>query len=125
LFTINEQGTGEAALLNQDGSVNSDNNPAARGSEIQFFGTGEGVTSPSVPDGTLATTSLPVPMLPVSVTIGGQSASVKYAGTAPGGVAGFLQINVIVPAGVSPGDLPVVVTIGTASSPSNVTVAVK
>src|SRR5581483_7914926 len=55
LFTINEQGTGQAALLNFDYSVNSSNNPAKVGDEIQLFGTGEGVNNqPSLPDGTLA-----------------------------------------------------------------------
>jgi uncharacterized protein (TIGR03437 family) len=127
LFTSNEQGTGQAALLNQDYSVNSDSNPAARGSIIQLFGTGEGVTRQGVADGTLwPTAPFPTPVLAVTATIGGQPAQVTYAGTAPGGVAGFLQVDVMVPMNVSPGDLPVVLTIGTASSPAgNVTVAIK
>ena len=36
----------QAAMLNQDNSVNSPSNPAARDSVIQIFATGEGLTSP-------------------------------------------------------------------------------
>lgn len=91
---------------------------------IQLFGTGEGQITPPLADGTLANSTIPAPVLPVSVTIGGQPATVQYKGTAPGGVVGFLQINAVVPAGLPPGDVPVVITIGNAGSPANVTVAV-
>jgi len=124
LFTTNERGTGQAAVLNQDNSYNSDSNPASAGSVIQLFGTGEGQITPPLADGTQATSTIPAPVLPVSVTIGGQPATVQYKGTAPGGVVGFLQINAVVPAGLPPGDVPVVITIGNAGSPANVTVAV-
>ncbi len=126
LFTANEQGTGQAAALNQDNTYNSSNNPAARGTVIQLFGTGEGLISPALPDGALATSApYPKPMLPVSATIGGQPATVEYAGTAPEGVAGFFQINLVIPMSVNPGNVPVVITVGGASSPSAVTIAVQ
>ncbi len=41
----------QAAVLNQDGTVNSKTNPAARGSEIAIYGTGEGETFPQGSDG--------------------------------------------------------------------------
>jgi uncharacterized protein (TIGR03437 family) len=41
------------------------------------------------------------PVLPVAVTIGGNSAKVTYAGGAPNLVDGVLQVNVDVPAGLS------------------------
>jgi uncharacterized protein (TIGR03437 family) len=62
--------------------------------------------------------------LPVSVTIGAQSAAVSFAGLAPG-LAGVYQVNALVPAGVTPGDeVPVVITQGGAQS-NTVTIAVR
>ena len=47
--------------------------------------------------------------LPIRVTIGGQSATVQFAGLAPGFV-GLYQVNVQVPQGVPPGPaVPVVI----------------
>jgi uncharacterized protein (TIGR03437 family) len=126
IFSSNGSGGGEGAILNQDGSVNSGTNPAAPGSVVALFATGGGLTTPASDDGALTTAPYPAPDLPVSVTIAGTSAQVKYAGAAPGLVAGVLQIDVVVPA-----DTPavtfnqVVVTIGTYVSPSAVTVSVK
>jgi uncharacterized protein (TIGR03437 family) len=45
LFTINSSGVGRASVLNQDNSVNDPSNPAARGSVIQIYATGEGQTN--------------------------------------------------------------------------------
>jgi uncharacterized protein (TIGR03437 family) len=60
------------------------------------------------------------------VTIGGVNAVVKYAGAAPGSVAGLTQINVEVPAALAPAlALPVIVKIGDFASTAGVTVAVK
>ena len=140
LFTANAAGTGEGAILNQDGKVNSASNPAAAGSTIQLFGTGGGVTVPPSVDGTL--NPIPAPgatlgalALTATATVGGQPATVYYAGPAPGLVAGILQINVTLPSGTPSGSIPVVVTLScstpsaancfTASSQTAVTVAVQ
>lgn len=124
IFSANGSGTGQAASLNADGSVNSAQNPAAAGSVIVLYATGEGVTGNPV-DGQLATNPLPVPLLPVSVTIGGIPANVVYAGGAPGQVAGLMQVNVQIPGGLPAGDALVVLTVGTASTPAAITVAVR
>jgi hypothetical protein len=41
-------------------------------------------------------------ILHVSFTIGGKPAQILYAGAAPGGVAGFMQLNVVIPPGLPP-----------------------
>src|SRR5450755_407742 len=53
IFTAASSGTGQVAAMNQDGTVNSPVNPAARGSIITFFATGEGQTNPAGVDGKL------------------------------------------------------------------------
>jgi uncharacterized protein (TIGR03437 family) len=59
------------------------------------------------------------------VLIGGQPATVAYKGAAPGDVAGVIQMNVTVPAGIAPGAaVPVSFTVGSKTSPSGVTIAV-
>jgi uncharacterized protein (TIGR03437 family) len=125
LFTANSSGIGQGAILNQDGSVNSSSNSAEPGSVIVLFGTGEGQTDPSGIDGSVPGNVAPKPLAHVSVSIGGVDANVLYAGGTPGLVAGVLQINAQIPEGVGSGDVPVVVTIGQASSPAGVTVSVK
>jgi uncharacterized protein (TIGR03437 family) len=126
LFTLNSSGTGQAATLNQDQSINSASSPANPGDVISLFETGEGQTSPFGIDGMPAITPLPAPILPVSVTIGGQTAQIMYAGGAPGEVAGLMQINVRVPAGVQTGNaVPVLVKVGDVSSQGGVTIAIR
>jgi uncharacterized protein (TIGR03437 family) len=124
LFSSDSSGHGQGAILNSDGSYNSSSNPAAPGAEIVLFGTGEGQTTPPGVDGLIASGTAPEPALPVSVTIGGQSALIVYKGGIPGVVAGALQINVLIPAGLSAGSQAVLVTVGQISSQPNLTVAV-
>jgi uncharacterized protein (TIGR03437 family) len=125
IFTLNGSGIGPGAVLNEDGSVNSSHNPAAEGTVIMVFATGEGQTLPFGQDGQMAgdLTALPQPVLPVTATIQGTPATVLYAGAAPNAVAGMLQVNILVPQGSGSGDI--VLTIGAKSSQLGVTVAVK
>jgi uncharacterized protein (TIGR03437 family) len=126
LFTYNASGSGPLAAANQDGSVNTAANPAAAGSVMVFYGTGEGQTSPGGVDGQVANSVYPKPVLPVSATIGGAPATVLYYGAAPGDVAGAFQLNVMVPAGTASGPaVPVTFTVGTKTSQAGVTIAVK
>jgi uncharacterized protein (TIGR03437 family) len=69
LFTDSATGRGLAAVLNQDGTINSVNNPAPRGSIVSFFGTGEGETTPPGIDGFITPetmANLPQPKLTAS-----------------------------------------------------------
>lgn len=127
LFSANFSGSGQGAIFNQDGTVNSSSNPAARGDVIVLYGTGEGQTAPSGVDGKIASdpNALPKPLGSVSVTVGGVAAQVLYAGAVPYQVAGLFQMNVVLPPGIAVGNQPVIVKIGSASSQANLTVAVR
>jgi uncharacterized protein (TIGR03437 family) len=127
VFTTTASGSGQGAILNSDLSVNSAAHPAARGSAIAIYATGTGMLNPVVPDGTIiAAGSLPVSQATISVTIGGQTATVTYQGAAPGLVAGVMQINAQIPAGVAPGAaVPVIVSAGGTAGLNAVTVAVQ
>ena len=117
---------GQAASLNQSGSFNAAATPAPKGSIITLYATGEGQTSPLGVTGSVTGAMLKNPVAPVTVTIGGVPATVAYAGSAPGFVSGVLQLNVAVPAGAPSGAaVPIVVTIGTVSSPATATVAIQ
>src|ERR1022692_3779947 len=129
LFTANASGTGPGAILNNtDYTVNSAANPAARGDYVDIFMTGAGVPTPASVDGLLVTA--PYPMVPpnvaVTVTVGGVPCNVSYAGAAPYLISGLTQINVQVPAGVTPGpSVPLVVTVGGVRAQNGVTLAVR
>lgn len=130
LFTSNGSGAGPGAILNQDNSYNGPANPAPKGSVVVIFMTGEGQTSPPGVTGKVTTVSstlplTPQPLLPVTVSIGGQPASVLFYGEAPNLVSGVMQINVQVPTNVASGDLPIQVSVGASTSQLGVTVSVQ
>jgi uncharacterized protein (TIGR03437 family) len=125
LSTADASGSGQGAIFNQDGTYNSHSNPAARGSIVTLFGTGEGVTTPALPDGALViSTPYSTTQAPVAVKFGGQTAEIEYAGAAPFLPTGVFQINATIPSGVTPGDVPITVSIGGISTTKTVTVAV-
>ena len=114
------------AVLNQDYSVNSPANPAPAGSIVILYATGDGALSPPSQDGQVTGAALARPVLPVTARIGGQDAEVLYAGTAPGLVAGVLQVNVQVPAAAAAGSaVPLSIAVGAAPSPPGTTLAVR
>ena len=97
IFTADSSGQGQAAMTNSDGSYNTSSNPAAPGSYVTFYLTGEGQTTPSGSDGNVATSTANV-VLPVTVLIAGRTVQLLYAGSAPGNINGFAQINAVIPA---------------------------
>jgi uncharacterized protein (TIGR03437 family) len=124
IFTADGSGRGQASAINQDGTINGPSAPAAAGSVLSLYATGEGQTLPAGVDGKLAAPPLPQPLAPVTVTIGGVSAAVRYAGGAADQIAGLMQVNVVVPGGLS-GAVPVVLTVGGVASQGGVTVTVR
>jgi uncharacterized protein (TIGR03437 family) len=103
-----------ATALNQDGSVNSDANPAALGSIVTVWASGCGISSDPQSDGTILRFAEGGPILPVSMFSfdliaasrslgslpGPLSLEVLFAGDAPRMVAGVSQINFRLPAQV-------------------------
>ena len=124
LFTTDGSGVGQAAAVNQDGTRNGTAVPAAAGSVLSLYATGEGQTLPAGVDGKLGAVPLPQPVAPVTVRIGGVAVEVRFAGGAAGQIAGVMQVNVVVPAGLT-GAVPVVLTVGGVPSQGGVTVAVR
>jgi len=113
LFTASATGSGQGAILNEDGSLNSPSKPARRGSLLTLFATGEG-QAPS-----------PGPLPPITVLIGGQEAPVYEAGCTPG-LAGVLGVRAWVPGPIAPGPaVPITLLVGEARSQAGVTVAVE
>ena len=128
IFTLDQSGKGQGAVLNQDFTLNGPGNAAARNSVIQVFATGEGVTTPVGVDGKLAVAAptYPAPVARVTARIGTVNANVVYAGAAPGLVAGVIQINIQVPPTATVGAaIPLVITMGNGNTQANVTIAVK
>ena len=95
-----------AAAVNQDGTINAADNPAAPGSIVSVFATGLGPITPPQADGTLV--GLPLPNNVLAVQLEAKSLGstypfgppmritpfdVTYAGPAPSLVAGVSQIN--------------------------------
>ncbi len=124
VFTWDGSGRGQAVAMNQDGMRNGTAAPAAAGSVLFLYATGEGQTLPAGVDGKPAAAPLPQPVARVTATIGGVAAEVSYAGGAPGLIAGVMQVNVVVPAGLT-GEVPVVISAGGVASQPGVTVALR
>lgn len=130
VFTSNATGYGQAAAINQDGSINGPNAPAQQGSYISLYVTGEGQTTPSGIDGKPASVPAPEPVLTVAVTLNGQFVPVTYSGGAPTLVAGLMQVNVQIPPNLLstpttlPVAVPVVVYVGVTGSQANTTISV-
>ena len=106
-------------VRNSDGTLNSPSNPARPGDFVTLYGTGGGPTSPAGVTGALwpLTTPLPLLTLQVSVIIGGENASVLYAGSSPQSSSGIFQMNVRLPSDLPPSaTTSLTVRIGDASS---------
>jgi len=126
LFTETLNGIGEVVALHQDGTVNSATNAASAGTVIILFATGEGAVNPVGVDGLISTSRfIHVPVLPVSMTIGGKIAQVLYAGSSPGSVGGLMEVEVMVPAGAGTGSQAVVLKVGAASSSNSATISLQ
>jgi len=119
IYTSDSTGSGQAAAVNLTGAnagtingTTGSNKPATQGSYVALFMTGGGLTNPGSVTGSVNPAG-PLPLkASVTAMIGGQPATVQYSGAAPTLINGVVQINLLVPTGVSGNNVPVVVTIG-------------
>jgi uncharacterized protein (TIGR03437 family) len=92
---VNSTATAYPAVLNQDGTINSESNPAKAGSIITFYATGFQTNFYPLADGEVATVAKN--FCGPFCTISPSDATIVYAGAAPGIVAGVTQFNVQLP----------------------------
>jgi uncharacterized protein (TIGR03437 family) len=124
-FTLNGTGAGQAAAVNQDGSLNGPSNPAAKGSYVTIYFTGGGQTNPPGVTGSVTGAVLKWLTQSISVTVGGQPATVSFDGSAPTFVDGVNQLNIRLANNTPSGTQPLVVAVGGASSPATATLSVQ
>lgn len=118
IYTVNTSGSGAGIVTEAlTGQLNSATNPAKAGDYLVIYGTGLGaVQGPNgqagPADGAVAPSSpLFRTISTVTATIGGVNAQVSFSGLTPT-FAGLYQVNVQMPAGVTPGSaVPVVLTV--------------
>ncbi|MGJ5813889.1 hypothetical protein [Paludibaculum fermentans] len=101
-----------AFALNEDGTQNSEAHPAAAGSVIAVFLTGEGETVPAGEDGKAALDPLPRPAVPIEFklvdpkTLAGwwqmRTLEAAFTGMVPGEI-GRMQVNLRIPEGTAAG----------------------
>jgi uncharacterized protein (TIGR03437 family) len=113
IFTISAS---QAAITNQDNTLNTASNPAARGSSIVIYGTGFGNVGSAAGVNPVKTAMF--------VMFAGAALTPSFAGLTPGSL-GLYQVNVAIPPATAPGlALPLYLTQGAASS-NTVTVAIE
>ena len=125
LFTQDGSGAGPAAMFNEDATMNTFSNPAARGSLVIFYGTGFGLTDPPGVEGEVATEPAGLTE-PILATIGGRDAEVISAGAAPGLISGVMQFKVRVPDTAPSGvAVPIVLRVGANATQAGVTLSIR
>lgn len=95
LFAYLAAGRRYAAALNEDGSVNGPGTPTRRARPLALFATGVGLPARASAS-RVAARAAEATVRP-TITIGGRSARILYAGTSPGTSVGVTQINLVVP----------------------------
>jgi uncharacterized protein (TIGR03437 family) len=94
---------------------------AQAGDVLTAYGVGWGPTTSSAPIGTLAAAATLTS--DYSLTLGGKTAQIAYAGLAPG-FAGLYQIDFTVPSGLSAGNQPLVLTVDGVSTSATAYIAI-
>ncbi|MDQ6676241.1 MAG: alpha/beta hydrolase fold domain-containing protein [Acidobacteriota bacterium] len=116
--------SGAIVVKASDNSLIGASNPAQPGDILLIYATGLGQTTPSIATGALAPTTSLANTTPVTVSIGGQTASPVYSVAAPG-FAGLSQIAIRVPNGLA-GTVPVTLQSGaTVSAAANIITGVR
>ena len=128
IYTANPGGTGQGAILDQNLSGNSSSNPAAKGMRDRDLHDGRRRYQPGQHHRPIGAERR-LWIEPSGADGNGHcrrcSGDGTVHGSAPGLVYGVMQVNVLIPATVSSGAQPVVVTVGTTNSQTGVTVAIQ
>ena len=117
---LTTSGSNHAMAQNDpDGALNTPDNPAQPGQSVAVFLTGQGLLDNPVASGAVPPDSpVSAPLAAIQAQVGGQDASISFAGLAAGFV-GLLRLDIVIP-DVPAGEQPLEVTIG--ASPANSTV---
>ena len=102
IFTADGRPTGQALMINEDGLLNSEQNPARQGSIVTIYATGLNNTQPPLATGTIAPGAAPL-VFEGALQVGSAGfgeGGITYAGAAPGFVAGLTQVNFRIPASI-------------------------
>lgn len=112
-------------VWNEYGAVNSPDNPAAPGSVIVLYATGQGKTNPPSRTGGYPTGVYPNPIADTVLLIGGVEAEILFRGQAPG-TAGVMQVNAKVPETLARGvAVPIVLKVGGIESQAGVSLSIR
>ncbi len=98
--------------------------PAHAGDILTAYGVGWGTTMPAAVVGSLAPTGTADITGQYTLTVGGKTAVVSYAGLAPT-FAGLYQIDFTVPAGLKAGNQPIVLTVDGVATPAGAFLAIQ
>ncbi len=104
IFSLDQNGLGDAAVLHADFTVVNATSPAHPGETVLVYLTGLGSVTPPVADGDAAPATPPLAVADalVAVTAGGLPCDILYKGLAPT-LAGLYQLNVTLPGTLPPG----------------------
>ena len=117
VFTVPPGGPFTGAIQHAaDFSLVTTSSPAKAGETVVVYLSGLGAINPAVTAGAAPTATTQV-VAPVEVYIGGQQATVSFAGIS--GVAGLYQLNVVVPSGVTSGTQSIEILTGAVDSSGN------
>jgi uncharacterized protein (TIGR03437 family) len=101
--------------------------PAKPGDILTIYGVSFGPTNPAVAPGASSATIAPAsntPTVQLGTTTLTLNSGLLYAGISPG-TAGLYQVNIQVPAGLADGDYPIVLNLGSFSTPAGAYLTVK
>jgi uncharacterized protein (TIGR03437 family) len=129
ILSADGSGSGQGVIFKVDSQGNSiladGSNPASAGDVLVMYCVGLGGVKPVVTAGDPAPGNPPSKATGlVTVTIGGQPATVQFAGLTPGS-AGLYQVNVTVPMGIKAGNqVSVTVAVSGKTSSGNISIGI-
>jgi uncharacterized protein (TIGR03437 family) len=118
---IGAYGGGTYDLVGPSNTFSYNTRPVKAGETLVLYGVGFGPTTPHVPAGQAFSGAAPTTS-PVTITIGGVSASVAFSGITE---AGLYQFNLTIPPGTGSGDQALAATVNGVQTPPGPVVSVQ